>query len=464
MDTNQLVIIDHHKPIQLVVERMAIYLQSKIMEAYDEHQQVYYVFFYKDHYLTTAKATQLKRHSYIAQAFKKGIILPANHPFIQMVMSTDHLYKKRTFKQVIEKMENVIPPHELAFLATFFESFIPKKKLFAYIQSLYYEYRRNGQMFKSYRIIQILKDFAPSHSFVKELSNHLDFLKYAKLYQNQSDILFEKDPIFIEKLLFSRMRDETQFEKLSRLLEEKSRWLDLMAIYIQNLSSNDTYFPKLLELLEKHLSKEQKIEVLEVLLNQMPNHRHIPQILLQEYFSLGETNKILHLLSSCNLTLNEFETIEFVHLLEDIDLVDCHEYLEKLPLFFIPFFQFQPKKATEFLHNWIIQLLNKKMYSIKDIYALLSPLKKIREAAPILKKVETMKKLADDPDKQLLLGELYYQFKQYDQAIECFSWEMELKAVDPKPVQWLSKIYNELGMKQEYMAYQKLCIDMQKRA
>ena len=39
------------------------------------------------------------------------------------------------------------------------------------------------------------------------------------------------------------------------------------------------------------------------------------------------------------------------------------------------------------------------------------------------------------------LGQHYAEFKQYDEAIECFSWEMELHPEDSAPVGELSKMY-----------------------
>ncbi|MGV3466969.1 MAG: tetratricopeptide repeat protein [Heyndrickxia sp.] len=463
MQPNQLVIIDHHKTISLNVEKMAIYLQSKIIEAYDQNHQVYYVFFYKDHYLTAAKTTKLIRHSHIERAFKKGIIVPSYHPLVKKLISSDLLYKKRTFLQVIAKMEKILPPHEMANLATFFESFIPRKKIFTYIQNLFYEYRRNGQMFLSYRIIRILMDFTPTHSFVKELSNHLDFIKFAKLYHQGAEIILDKDPIYAEKVFFSNMEDKAHFQKLSSLLEQQSRWTDLIAVYIHQLTQNREYFPPLLLLLENHLQEEEVVQILEDLFNQIPDQVEIQQYLLKKYFHLHQTEKILFLLSSQNLKLNEVQTMEFIKLLEDFNFEVHHDHLEKLHLFFSPFFTLNPKKAEDFLQKWIIQLLSKG-YDIPTIKTMLASLRQVKEAVPLLMKIEKMHNLANDPDQQLLLGQLYYQFKQYNQAIECFSWEMELRSVDPKPVQWLSKIYNELGMKQEYMAYQQLCIDMQKRA
>ena len=54
------------------------------------------------------------------------------------------------------------------------------------------------------------------------------------------------------------------------------------------------------------------------------------------------------------------------------------------------------------------------------------------------------------------LGQYYAEFHQYDEAIECFSWEMELNPDDPAPVSQLSKMYRHKGMTDEAAAYQQL--------
>jgi tetratricopeptide (TPR) repeat protein len=465
VNTTQLLLTDHNKTIELNVDRMAIYLQSKIIEAYDQNQHVYYVFFYKDHYLTAAKATQIRRRSHIEHAFKEGIIFQSSHPLTQSLLASNQHYKKRTFSQLIKKFESIYTPQEMTLIATFFESFIPKKKLFMYIQNLFYEYRRNGKLFSSYRIIQILMDFCPNQTWVKEISNNLDFIKYSKLYQKQADILFEKDPIFIEKALFSQFEDMVRFQQLATLLEKQSRWNDLIAIYIYNISifHNHDHYRSLIPLLEQHFQEEEVVEVLEDLSQQVPDMPDIQQFLLEKYLTLQKTDKVIHLMANHDLTLNQFQAKIFESMIQEFDFEPDDVQMERLISFIIPFFSVNPERAEKLLQKWIISLL-KKDHDILSVKELFAPLNHTKEAAPLLRKIDKMHKLANDPDQQLLLGQLYYQFKQYDQAIECFSWEMELKSIDPKPVQWLSKIYNEMGMKQEYKAYQQLCIDMQKRA
>ena len=54
------------------------------------------------------------------------------------------------------------------------------------------------------------------------------------------------------------------------------------------------------------------------------------------------------------------------------------------------------------------------------------------------------------------LGQYYAEFKRYDDAIECFSWEMELHPDDSLPVYQLSKMYQHKGMIEEAKAYQQV--------
>ncbi|MFE7151569.1 hypothetical protein ACFVIJ_14440, partial [Heyndrickxia sporothermodurans] len=162
------------------------------------------------------------------------------------------------------------------------------------------------------------------------------------------------------------------------------------------------------------------------------------------------------------LNLNPKQTQEFEQLLENVDLEPEQFPKEKVLSFLVPLFNINPEKAATLLHKFIV--LQLKEYDIDSVVKRLIPLKIIMHAHPILEKLQHIQKLANDPDQQLLLGELYYEFQQFDQAIDCFSWEMELKSIDPKPVKWLSKIYNEIGMEQEHRAYRQLYIDMQKRA
>ena len=62
----------------------------------------------------------------------------------------------------------------------------------------------------------------------------------------------------------------------------------------------------------------------------------------------------------------------------------------------------------------------------------------------------------ENPDRMMELGDAYMEFKQFDQAIECYFWEMELRPQDPEPVLQICKCYQQKGMWSEAEVYQKI--------
>lgn len=460
MNMQMLKISHHNKTTELQVKQMTIYLQNKIIEAVDERQQVYYLFFYKEKYLTYVKPKKLKIHSHIKQAFTKGFNIPATHPLTQHLLSLPQTYKKVTFQQLIKKAENVYSPHEVAYIATFFDSFVSKKTLFTLIQSIFYEYRRNGQMFSSYSIIRILLDFIPQHSWVKGLSSDINFIQFSKLYDQLNEQLWRKDPLYVEKALHSHIDDRKYFLQLTELLKQQSRWGDLIALYIQKI--NEPSYPTLLKLLTSHFSDTEVLSILEDISTRNSNLTTVHQDLLEYYLSLKKTEKVMTLLTKYQLTFTPTQSLAFEDLLRDADWDLETLSTSNIATILLPLFQIKPKKAEEVLQKCIISQLRE--HPIDSVVDWLSPLNNILHARPLINKIHKIKNLINDPDNQLILGELYYELKQYEQAIDCFCWEMELKSFDTKPVKWLSKIYHELGMEQEHQAYQQLYIDMQKWA
>ncbi|WP_113927258.1 hypothetical protein [Bacillus sp. P14.5] len=59
-------------------ERIAFYRDIAFVEAVDPQNELHYLFFYKEQFLTCKKALKLKRSSFIEQAFKDGIVFYAH--------------------------------------------------------------------------------------------------------------------------------------------------------------------------------------------------------------------------------------------------------------------------------------------------------------------------------------------------------------------------------------------------
>lgn len=464
MEQAQFFIYHHQKSIRLQAERAVIYMQGEIIEAYSDNNELYYLFFYKNHFLTAAKAIKLRRQSYIEHAFKEGMVFDFPHPFIHALLSSNHPCQMISFKQLLKKLEMSYSPYEKALILTFFESFIPKKQLFNEIKTDFYKYRRNGQLLLGYQLIRILMDFAPKHSLVKSLASDMNFNKYAVLYSRKPEEVLATDGIFAEKILYSQLENDISFQQLIDRLEKEARWIDVIAVTMSKLQKTPSidYYQYLTKLLDQHFNETETEYILEQLSDQLPVFLPLQQDLFYNYVKQQKVQKAFTMMNNHNFKLSHAQVHSFGEMLEIMDL-DAHslrpEVLNSIIKAVISLF---PEKADMLLTKYVISLL--KTYELDFIKNWLDAFKEAHGNLQLFEKINTMIKLSESLDQMNILGELYYEFKQFDKAIECFSWEMELYPSDPKPLQWLAKIYGELGMKHESDAYRNLCIDLQKWA
>ncbi|WP_010529714.1 hypothetical protein [Lentibacillus jeotgali] len=452
------------KPLHVYPQKIALYRQAEIVEAVSGNHDIYYLFFYKHDFLTASKAKKLRRQSFIESAFKQGIVFNAPHPFIEELLSTNRHYRISRFEPLLKKLDKHYTPQEKAFILTFFESFISRKRLFNEIKSVFYVYRRKGQNFMAYQIVRILMDFAPNQDFVRQLKSDLNFKQYADMYTNQSEEILTKDLIFAEKVLYGEKDNDTYFQQLINLLEEQSRWMDIAALYANRLidTPSEKYYDPLINLLSRHLKSPQVMQILEDLHRELPRYTPLSQDLLKEYIELNRLENILNMFYNPDFELNTSQASSMRKMLEKLDLESQSLTSHQLQSLFKIAINFHPERAEDLIHGYTSVLL--KTNEPISLRELLKPFAERREVHPVYQKVNRLITFNDDLDQMQMLGELYYEFAQPYQAIECFSWEMELKPEDPIPLKWLSKIYQELGMNQESKAYRQLLSTLQKRA
>ncbi|WP_141430653.1 hypothetical protein [Bacillus sp. 03113] len=464
MDTIPLFLIDNKHKKQLKINRMAVYLQGKIVEVIDDTQQIYYLFFYKNHYLTGVKAAKWKKQSVIDQAFSKGIVFHENHPLTTSLLSSYLSFKISPFHHLMNNLKKQYTPQEIALIATYFESFIPDSDLFTQIQSIFYQYRRNGQMLASYRILQILKDFIPGKQWAIEIANKLEFTSSRQLYTAMTKELMVKDAIYAEKMLALHKDIEENFLKLHTLLINENRWIDLISLYIEKFISTPTkaYFDSLMKILEMNLNEDQIINVLESLLEKQFHLQEWNTLLIDKYLNTNNLEKALKLLTSQQIRLSPHQANQFEIMLEQLNIEDQAVNIEKLNTILPSLYKSNLLQVEKFLQKCVKALF--KNHDLHYVQSWLEPFNRTHPNLPLLKKINKMSEISGDPDQQYLLGELYYQFGLLESAIDCFSWEMELNEANPKPIQWLAKIYREMGKELEAKAYQLHYLSIQKQA
>ncbi|SFM01366.1 tetratricopeptide repeat protein [Salibacterium qingdaonense] len=462
MNQTECVITDGKKQTTVRPASLIVFLQGKMIEAWDKTGQVYYMIFFKNEYLTTMKAHHVRRRSFLEKAVKHGAVYEAPHPFIGEVLSDKTSFPKRGLSQLRGKFQSQHTYQETARMLTFFDAFVSKKDLFQDIQSFYYQHRRTGQLFLGYRIIRVLMDFTPKHSWVKQLANDMEFSTFKDMYQRMEPELWEKDPLYMEKSCYYGRKDPENAAQLLRFLKEEKRWVDAFSLMIDQIQreGGDAYYDELLQWLHLYYDKEEQQLILNDLYAKVPSMKRLPQDLLSIYLSRHDLENTLRLLQQHDMSLNEKQEAALEDMLEKMDLKTSGARLDDLPLYIASMYDNQPRKAEKILQLCVNELLSDR--PLQDVITWLAPIREKSHASPVLQQLEKMKAYHDDPEKQRELGEMLYDFNQLDQAVDCFSWEMEMNTTDPEPVRWLSKIYLDLGRDAESKAYQDLYRKMQK--
>ncbi|WP_096153903.1 tetratricopeptide repeat protein [Bacillus sp. FJAT-45066] len=451
------------QPITLQPTKMTIYLQSTIIEANSLNDEVYYIFYYKNNYLTTKKTSKVRLNSHIHKALTKGITFYSPHPIINEILPENRRLHSHTFKELFKQLDSKNSPIEIALIATFFESFIPHKPLLKLIQSNYYKYARDGNLFACYQIIRLLLSLSHKDTWIKEFSSKREYYKYKSQYENPSKELLRKDVICAETQWYAEKDSSIEsFLQLISLYESENRWCEVIALSIEQVKKQPTadQYKILFSKLKNRYELEEVMVILEDMMKEVPNFDVIKMDLLNMYLHLQHLEKSLQLLRNYPTSIKDSQLNQLVTLLDDLDLEHSSIPFEDFAKLILTLFKSNSEKLEQYILKFVVVLLKK--HDLSFVMKFIEPFQPLKGKLPIINKLNKMYKLKNDPDNQLLLGEMYYQLKQIDQAIECFSWDMELKERDPKPVQWLAKIYRETGKMYEYKAYQQHYMNLQK--
>ncbi|MFC7062169.1 hypothetical protein [Halobacillus seohaensis] len=464
MSISTVTIKDKQESRQLEIKRMAIYKQSKIVEASDEQGKNYYIFFYNEQYLNYVSSEKITKRSHVSDSFQKGVTITPPHPIIETVLSHQPHFKKQSFNDLFKKLQQQYTLQETALIASYFESFIKKDKLLALIKTLFYKERRDGKLLSCYRILQVLKDFAPNHNLVDAFSGDIQFTKYDERYKHGDEAILAKDPIYVEKKLYSSKHHDHSFHKLEAIYNRQSRHLDLIAIYIPRVvhTQNIDDYRTLLSLISEQFGDVNTLPILEDLYKRGLELETLHHDLLDAYMEFGKLEDVLTLISEKELALEPSQYQELVTIVKQKEISADSIPPEELRKLILTLCESKDDQASDILHQAVTSLL--QGHTLSYILEWAKPLRGIPTAEPILQNVDEMNDISEDPNQQRRLGELYHFFQHHHQAIECMSWDMELSKEDPQPVQWLAKLYHELGMEEEHKAYQQLYIDMVKRA
>lgn len=439
--------------IQLQAISLHVHAPFKVLKCIDNNQSSHYVFFYKNDFLTSQEITEIDQKSSLARTLKIGFSFLSPHPLITSLLSSQKSMPLRSVNKLIKFVESTYSPQETAFILTYLDHIVPKEKLTNWIKEIYFQYRRNGQFKTAYQFIRILTTSDPTNIWVKEISSHLEYQKFQQDYNLPIKDLIRLDPLYVENRCFS-LKNKSYFPILKSLFEKEKRVNDLTMLYIKQLTLHklDDHFSDFQIHLNENYSPDETVYIMKDLHDKNPNYTKLQRALFNILINLNRQDEAINLLINTTLPIDSAYQDEIKEVFETTSLTKLP--LEKLNTIIIPLFQSDSNKLEHILRQCVSQLL--RNHEISYINDWLKPIKDYPLSLPIVETIQLMTDIFDEPNEQMQLGELYYQLKQLDKAIDCFSWEMELKPTDPNPVQWLSKTYKQKGLIDEMKAYEHL--------
>ncbi|PLR86827.1 hypothetical protein CVD25_17885 [Bacillus canaveralius] len=448
---------------EFTVNRMACYHRVKVLEVISPGNEPIYLFFYKNRFIL-GKSTKISDHSRLKKVFTEGIIFSSPHPLIDTMLLQQHTFPLKLEKQVQNMLRKQYSSQETALILSFFDSFMPKHAIIDTMKAFFYEYRRNGQLRFAYQILMIIIDFEPENTWAQELSHHVYYQKYKLLYDRIDPELHAKDSLYSEMNAFYQKESEPHFAYLQTVLSKEARWHDLLVLYIDHFRTSscpeEKYYDQFIQLITAHLSeKERSVLLSDPFLKKVVKGNRLQKEVFEMMIDIGQFEDAINLITEqprSNITGPQQQ--QLAELFEKNSLSIKKLHLENLRTYLIH--ETSHVNLEKILQAIIPLLLSEN--SISYVHNWLQPLLEIENSIPTMKLITSMFIIQDDPDKQFSLGQYYHKFKQYEKAIECFTWEMELKPDDPNPVQWLTKVYRELGMVEESNNYLYIYSNMQK--
>ncbi|WP_251551038.1 hypothetical protein [Neobacillus muris] len=452
----ELTIKDKKKVVKGTITRLAVYARSKVVEVLTGEKACYYLVYYKNHMVYGAQLEQAPSGTFISKAFQEGISIVSPHPLLSA--GIPHLSvaipnKNKVFSQI----QTDFTLQESAYIAATLDAFFEKDQLAAFIDKIFYHYRRSGKFFKSFQIVQLLNTFAPEIKSMKHLINSQEFIPYHHFYQSSNlPAIMSKDPLFAELSAFKNRTQPDSWTFLANLAAEHDGWTVLWLWLEKSEQLPDSAaMEKYTEIALQLVTKEEWLLILSMAginpFRVLADSKAIIEKMVQKgnaewaaLYLFDHMEELPDTYMPILQTIWEKAETNFIisHLDRFIGLLSLLPQSET--------FQEFEQKAFQLA----VTLLNQ--YELDTVCDKLSVFRKIYPDSKVLRKMNMMQGLLEDPDRMMELGDCFAEFRQFDKAIDCFFWEMELDPKNPSPVQKISKMYQYKGMAKEAAAYQKV--------
>ena len=461
MIPTEISIKDKKKIIKGNILRAALFARSKVVEVMTEEHDKYYLVYYKNSFIYTDKLSKTTEDTFIDKAFREGIILKAPNPMLptfipNLNVSIPSKNKLFTELQVHFSMQ------EVAYIATTLDSFFEKNQLIEMIDKIYYHHRRSGKFMKSFQVIQILRDFAPSLKSAKERLESHEYFSYHDFYNTSSlSEILKKDPLYVELHCFQNRLNPKEQQFLEQIFTQQDCNVEVLLLWLERVEKLQRVetLEKSTALALRFLTLEQWMLVLsEANINPFKELPEAKQ-LIEKMVAKGNTEKAaLYLFTFLDDLPHSYETI-LTNIWGNSDPKFVFTHLDD----FLTLLKHLPDDKKTIQMEQKMSQLAVLLLEEHDLQTVRNKLIPVNETIPHLKVFEKINKMAgleEDPERMMELGDYYAEYQQYDKAIDCFFWEMELQPQNPIPVLRISKMYQQKGMVKEASVYQKIAAQL----
>ncbi|WP_332697784.1 tetratricopeptide repeat protein [Halalkalibacter lacteus] len=459
MHPTEWTLIKNKEHITLQAQKLTLFQQCKVVECTGSNDLQYLLFFYKDHFLTVQPLIEFKPTSFLGHIEKHGYDIHAPNPLFSRLLPPLSTVKIRTINHLLATIKKDYSLEETALIFSYFDSYMSAEKLETSLKEFFFTYRRNGKLMAAYRLAKILLARGYNQSWIIATTEHLDYANAAIHFEAPLSTLLSSDPIYVEQLSFFDLR--TNYNLLVTLYDQQNRMNDSIIIHTTKWLNQPTAlsYPKFVQEITKHFEEDEVLLFLRSFLTYVSPKSGLHQDVYQRLIRKQDYKNALNLLFTHSFSLSNTETNEFSDILEHNSLSHLDLSLTVISERLIPLLSKQPIKLDKILRSALPQLL--KHHSLPDIHKWLQQIQ-FHTELPVMKKINNMFKLMDDPDNQLELGFHYFDLNQYEKAIECFSWEMELHPNQIEPIKWLAKTYRKIGKHEEVETYHNLLSQIQR--
>lgn len=455
MDKKKKTIIHPHK--------LTLFQQCKLVECHEELTGTrYLLFFYKNDFLTARPMKEHEPTSFLAQAETRGIPINAPSPLFSLLVHPTLSLQVIPFNQLLSQAKRKYTLEETALIFSYFDSYIPHEKLDKLLKDLFFSYRRNGQLAAAYRLATLLLSRGYNQSWVESTTKQPDYAKAAKRYQAAPLTLLATDPLYVEQQCFLDYQTKENHELLLTLYTEQKNNLNTLILKINKWVKKPSQktLPDLTHALSTHLKEEDVLSCLLSLLKTVPVTSGLHQDVYNRLIQKQEHQHAIQMLLAYSFTLSPEQQKQLPTIFEHFSIDNINGPLKNNSERIFALLKDQPLVLERLIRSFLPSLF--KSHDLSDIQAWLKEVNQASVQLPIMKKLNEMASLIDEPDKQMALGHHYYELEQYEKAIDCFSWEMELQPNQPEPLQWLAKSYQNMGKIDEAKTYQQLLTQLQR--